>query len=300
MSNQATTSQTRAAWSTAEVMPSRKIAARLRLLLYYAVLTGLAFVFLFPTLWMISTSLKEAGQIFEYPPQLIPSPIRWSNYPEAIQKFPFFLYLRNTVFITFLATVGTALSSALVAFGFARRRFPEREWLFGVLLSTMMLPSIVTLIPTFVLFTKLGWVNTFLPLTVPAYFGGGAFNIFLLRQFYLTLPYDYDEAAYIDGASSLRVWWEIILPFSKAPIAVIIVFAILANWNDFMGPLIYMNQPNMRTLALGLQFFRDQYVTQWNYLMAGSALTVMPVLALFFAAQRYFIEGILLTGLSGR
>jgi multiple sugar transport system permease protein len=122
----------------------------------------------------------------------------------------------------------------------------------------------------------------------------------LLRQFYLTLPYDYDEAAYMDGASSLRVWWEIILPFSKAPLAVILVFSILANWNDFLGPLIYLNQPDMRTLALGLQFFRDQYVTQWHYLMAGSTLTVIPVLALFFGAQRYFMEGILLTGLSGR
>lgn len=300
MTNQATTSQPTSAWPTATTLPSRKIATRLRLLLYYALLTGLAFVFLLPTLWMVSTSLKEAGQIFEYPPRLIPETLRWQNYPEAIQKFPFWLYLRNTVIVTLLATFGTTLSSSLVAFGFARRRFPEREILFGVLLSTMMLPAVVTLIPTFVLFTKLGWVNTFLPLTVPAFFGGGAFNIFLLRQFYLTLPYDYDEAAYIDGASSLRVWWEILLPFSKAPLAVITVFAILAHWNDFMGPLIYMNQADMRTLALGLQFFRDQYVTQWHYLMAASTLTVLPVLALFFAAQRYFIEGILLTGLSGR
>lgn len=224
----------------------------------------------------------------------------WSNYLVAIQKFPFFLYLRNTLIVTGLATFGTVLSASLVAFGFARRRFPEREALFTVLLSTMMLPSIVTLIPTFVLFTRLGWVNTFLPLTVPAFFGGGAFYIFLLRQFYLTLPYDYDEAAYIDGASSLRVWYEIILPFSKAPLAVITVFTVLSNWNDFMGPLIYMNKPHMRTLALGLQFFRDQRYTQWNYLMAASTLTLIPVLILFFAAQRYFMEGILLTGLSGR
>jgi multiple sugar transport system permease protein len=300
MTNQATTSANTPVWSLGSALSSRKAMVRLQLLLYYALLTGLAFAFLLPTMWMISTSLKEPGQIFEYPPRFLPTPVLWSNYPEAIQKFPFFLYLRNTLIVTLLATFGTVLSASLVAFGFARRRFPERELLFGVLLSTMMLPSVVTMIPTFVLFTKLGWVNTFLPLTVPAFFGGGAFNVFLLRQFYRTLPYDYDEAAYIDGASSLRVWWEIILPFSKAPLAVIIVFSILGNWNDFMGPLIYMNQPQMRTLALGLQFFRDQYVTQWHYLMAASTLTVIPVLVLFFAAQRYFIQGILLTGLSGR
>jgi multiple sugar transport system permease protein len=271
-----------------------------RKIIAYSVLTLLCIVFIFPVLWMVSTSLKLPQQVFVYPPQIIPDPVVWQNYPEAMQKFPFWLYLFNTVIVTTVATFGTTLSASLVAFGFARRRFPEREFLFGVLLSTMMLPGIVTLIPTFVLFTKLGWVNTYLPLTVPAFFGGGAFYIFLLRQFYRTLPYDYDEAAYIDGASSLRVWWEIIIPFSKAPLAVIIIFTIVANWNDFMGPLIYMNNPNMRTLALGLQFFRDQFVTQWGYLMAGATLMTLPVLALFFAAQRYFMQGILLTGLSGR
>lgn len=288
------------------VPPSR--AARLWALLLrglalgavYTLLTAIALLLLLPTLWMISTSLKVDGQVFAYPPRLLPDPIAWENYPTAIQKFPFWLYLRNSVIVTVIATVGTVLSASLCAFGFARRRFPEQEVLFGLLLSTMMLPSIVTLIPTFVLFTNLGWVNTFLPLTLPAFFGGGAFNIFLLRQFYRTLPYDYDEAAYIDGASSLRVWWTIILPFSKAPLAVITVFTILASWNDFMGPLIYMNKPQMRTLALGLQFFRDQFVTQWGYLMAASTLTLIPVLILFAVAQRYFMEGILLTGLSGR
>ena len=276
---------------------STSLAARLALYLF---LSFTCLVLLFPNIWMLSTSLKDSPQIFAYPPELIPDPFLWSNYLVAIQKFPFFLYLRNTLIVTGLATFGTVLASSLVAFGFARRRFPEREFLFKVLLSTMMLPGIVTLIPTFVLFTRLGWVNTFLPLTVPSFFGGGAFYVFLLRQFYLTLPYDYDEAAYIDGASSLRVWWEIILPFTKAPLAVITVFTVLSNWNDFMGPLIYMNKPHMRTLALGLQFFRDQRYTQWNYLMAASTLTMLPVLILFFAAQRYFMEGILLTGLSGR
>jgi multiple sugar transport system permease protein len=187
-----------------------------------------------------------------------------------------------------------------VAFGFARRRFPEREVLFAILLSTLMLPPIITLIPTFVFFSKLHWVNTFLPLTVPHFFGGGAFNIFLLRQFFRTLPMEYDEAAYCDGASSLYVWGRIILPLSKAPLAVVTVFSLLAFWNDFMGPLIYMNDPDMRTLAVGLQFFREQFTTQWSLLMAAATLMTIPVLLLFFAAQRFFMQGLLLTGLSGR
>jgi multiple sugar transport system permease protein len=266
----------------------------------YLILTTACIVLLFPAIWMISTSLKPIDKVFDYPPRLVPDPVAWSNYPDAMRKFPFFLYLRNSLMVTGLASFGTVFSASLVAFGFARRRFPEREFVFGLVLSTMMLPAIITLIPTFVLFSKLRWVNTILPLTVPAYFGGGAFNIFLLRQFYLTLPYDYDEAAYMDGASSLMVWWRIIVPLSKAPLATITVFAILAYWNDFMGPLIYMNSPTMRTLAVGLQFFREQWLTQWTMLMAGATLMVIPVLLLFFAAQRYFLQGILLTGLSGR
>ena len=266
----------------------------------YVVLTAGCAVFLFPIVWMVSTSLKPAGAVFEYPPRLIADQVLWRNYYEALNKFPFLLYLRNSLIVTSVATFGTVLSSSLVAFGFARRRFPERNFLFTVLLSTMMLPGIVTLIPTFVLFTKLGWVNTFLPLTVGSFFGGGAFYIFLLRQFYSTLPYDYDEAAYIDGASSLRVWARLIVPLSKAPLATITVFTILGHWNDFMGPLIYMNKPYMRTLALGLQFFRDQNYTAYNLLMAGATLMTIPVFFLFLVAQRYFMQGILMTGLAGR
>lgn len=266
----------------------------------YFVLTLVCVVLLFPFFYMVSTSLKAPEDMFAYPPKLIPDPITWSNYPEAVQLFPFFVYMRNSVIVTAVATFGTVLSASLVAFGFARRRFPEREVLFGIMLSTMMLPGIITLIPTFVLFTKLHWVNTFLPLTLPHFFGGGAFNIFLLRQFYMTLPMDYDEAAYMDGASALKVWRTVILPLAKAPLAVITVFTILWTWNDFMGPLIYMNDPAMRTLAVGLQYFREQWFTQWGYLMAGSTLMVIPVLVLFFSAQRYFLQGILMTGLSGR
>lgn len=266
----------------------------------YVLLTVGCLVFLFPIVWMVSTSLKPAEKVFSYPPRLLTEQVLWGNFGQALRTFPFMLYLRNSLIVTGVATLGTVVSASLVAFGFARRRFPERNFLFALLLSTMMLPGIVTLIPTFVLFTKIGWVNTFLPLTVGAFFGGGAFNIFLLRQFYSTLPYDYDEAAYMDGASSFRVWGQLIVPLSKAPLATITVFSILGHWNDFMGPLIYMNKPHMRTLALGLQFFRDQNYTQYNLLMAGATLMTIPVFFLFMVAQRYFLQGILMTGLAGR
>lgn len=267
---------------------------------WYITLAVGAAILLLPGIWMLSTSLKPLDQVFAYPPRFLPSPVRWQNYVDAVQTFPFLLYLRNSLLLAVVGTFGTVLSASLVAFGFARRRFPERELLFTILLSTLMLPPIITLIPTFVLFSKLGWVNTFLPLTVPHFFGGGAFNIFLLRQFYRTLPLEYDEAAYCDGASSLYVWWRIVVPLSKAPLAVVTVFSLLALWNDFMGPLIYMNDPDMRTLAVGLQFFREQFTTQWSLLMAAATMMTIPVLALFFAAQRYFMQGLLLTGLSGR
>lgn len=270
--------------------------------IYILLLIG-SIVLLFPAVWMISISLKTPAQVYEFPPRLIPSPVVWENYLTAFSKFPFLLYARNSLIVTVVATIGTVGSCSLVAFGFSRRRFPEREFLFGLLLATIMLPGIVTLIPTFVLFSKLGWVNTFLPLTVPSFFAvgaGGAFNVFLLRQFFMTLPIDYDEAAYLDGASSLQVLWRVILPLSKAPLAAITVFTIQFYWNDFMGPLIYMNNPDMRTLAVGLQFYRDNYNTQWSYLMAGATMMLLPVLVLFFAAQRYFMQGLMMTGLSGR
>jgi multiple sugar transport system permease protein len=286
----------------ARMRPLRQVSAwqRLARVLLFLLLTGGCVVFLFPIVWMIATSLKPAEKVFSYPPRLFYDTVQWSNYRDALSKFPFFLYLRNSVIVTSVATSGTVLTASLVAFGFARRRFPERNALFAILLSTMMLPGIVTMIPTFVLFTKIGWVNTFLPLTIGSFFGGGAFNVFLLRQFYSTLPYDYDEAAYMDGASSLRVWAQLVVPLAKAPLATITVFTVLGHWNDFMGPLIYMNKPNMRTLALGLQFFRDQNYTQYNLLMAGATLMTIPVFLLFVAAQRYFLQGILMTGLAGR
>lgn len=266
---------------------------------YVALVVGSA-LFAVPLLWMVSVSLRPSGELTSFPPPLIPRTFAWENYPEAISRFPFWRALFNSVLITTVSTVGTALSCSLVAFGFARCRFPGRQFLFGVLLATMMLPPIVLLVPSFVLFTKLGWINTFYPLTVPSFLATNAFCVFLLRQFYLTIPAEYDEAAYVDGASRLRVWWSIILPLSKPALTVVAVLTIVVHWNDFLGPLVYLRDEDKRTLAIGLQYFQEQEQVQWNLLMAAATLMTIPMLLLFLFAQKYFIRGFSTTGLGGK
>jgi multiple sugar transport system permease protein len=267
---------------------------------WYGPLTAVALVLLFPLVWLVSTSLKLPGTEFAYPPHLIPSPIVWRNYADALAQEPFGLYLQNTLTITTAATLGSVLTASLTAFGFARIRFPGRDFLFILLLSTMMLPDIVTLVPKYILFSRLHWINTFLPLTVPFWFGGGAFNVFLIRQFFMTLPYELDEAARMDGAGNLRIYAQLILPLSVPALATVVILTAVNNWNDFLSPLIYLNSPARFTLALGLQNYQSLYGTQWAWLMAASMVMVAPILALFFGFQRFFIEGIQLTGLAGR
>lgn len=266
----------------------------------YALLIIGAIISTFPLVWMISTSLKEKGLEFAFPPELIPHPTMWSNYVAIWSLAPFGVYFRNSAAVTGLATFGTVLSASLVAYGFARLRFFGRDFWFIVLVSTMMLPDIVTLIPRFILFRTLGWYDTLLPLIVPSWFGGGAFYVFLIRQYYLTLPFELEEAARVDGAGTLRIYAQIMLPLIGPALAAVAIFAFVSNWNDFLGPLIYTQSPQYRTLALGLRSFLGQYVSQWNDLMVGSTLMLLPVLVLFFAAQKYFIRGVALTGLSGR
>jgi ABC-type glycerol-3-phosphate transport system permease component len=268
----------------------------------YLLLLAGAFVLMVPFGWMIGTSLKTLPEAFEYPPTWIPRQFLWRNYVDGWNYMPFTLYLKNTVTITALTMLGQVTSASLVAYAFARIRAPGRDLLFLVVLSTMMLPEQVTMIPRFVLFRQLGWYNTFKPLVVPAYFGGGAFAIFLLRQFYMTLPLELDDAATIDGCGRFRIFWSIILPLSKPALGTIAIFAFFGNWNDLMGPLIYLRSPEKRTLALGLTYFRDetgQTMVPWNLLMAVSLLVALPCLAVFFLFQRSFVQGIALTGIKG-
>ena len=257
-------------------------------------------VLLAPLVWMVSTSLKATGAEFEYPPVWIPSPVVWRNYIEVFKDLPFHLFFRNTITVVIGALSGTVLTGSLVAYAFARLRYPGRDFWFMVLLSTMMLPSAVTLIPQYFIFRSLGWIDTLLPLFVPSWFGGGAFNVFLFRQFFSTIPYDLDEAARMDGASNFRIYAQILLPLSGPALTTVAIFSFVGHWNAFMEPLIYLNSTKNLTVAVGLQLFRNQYFGYWNLMMAGGVLTTLPCIALFFAAQRYFMRGIVMTGISGR
>lgn len=270
-----------------------------RLLLYLALVGG-GVAFVIPYYWMVSTSLKKTGDEFAYPPVWIPNPAIPHNYVDTWALLPFALWLWNTVVIVGLNMLGAIITASMAGYGFARLRFPLRGPLFTLCLATMMLPSIVTLIPKFILFTNLGWVNTNLPLWVPAWFGGGAFFIFLCRQFFLGIPYELDEAARIDGASSWRIWSQIIMPLSKPVIATMAIFAFQASWNEFLEPLIYLPDRDKMTLAVGLRTMYGLYQTNWNYLMAASTLMTIPIIVIFFLAQRHFIRGIVTTGLAGR
>jgi ABC-type glycerol-3-phosphate transport system permease component len=263
----------------------------------YLLLTTGAIVFLTPFLWMVVTSLKAPAEVMQYPPRWIPDQIQWVNYLDVWKVVPFLLFFKNSIVVTGLCIVGELLTSSMVAFAFARLEFRGREPLFWLVLSTMMLPGQVTMIPVFILFNWLGWVDTLKPLIVPSFLGGGAFYIFLLRQFFTNIPRDLDDAAKIDGCSPFTLYWKIILPLSKPALATVAVFSFVGHWNDFMTPLIYLNSPENQTIAVGLQSFRGQYGTDLHLLMAASTLALLPVLAIFASAQRYFIQGITFTGM---
>jgi ABC-type glycerol-3-phosphate transport system permease component len=252
-----------------------------------------------PLFWTVTTALKAPQQVYAVPIQWLPHPVEWGNFARAWTVLPFFVFLRNTVIITGTALLGQVLSASLVAYGFARFRFRGRDVLFYIMLGTMMLPGQVTMIPTFLIWRQLHLVNTFAPLIVPAWLGGGAFFIFLLRQFFLTIPRDFDEAAMIDGCSFLGIWWRIILPLSKPALTTVVIFSFLAHWNEFMDPLIYLHDVDKFTVSIGLKLFQDMYGSQLELLMAASLIHIIPCIILFFVAQRYFIKGIVMTGVRG-
>jgi ABC-type glycerol-3-phosphate transport system permease component len=248
-----------------------------------------------PFAWMLSTSLKVSTQIFTWPITWLPNPVQWSNYPEALAARPFWLWTWNTLVVAALCVIGDCFSALFVGYAFSRLRWRGRDILFLVMLATMMLPSQVTMIPQFIIFSKLRWVNTFLPLVVPSFFGAG-FYIFLVRQFMLTLPADIDDAAKLDGCGYLSTLLRVLLPQAFPPLGFVAINSFRAHWNNFLQPLIYLNKPSTFTLPLGLRSYMTDFSVEWGYLMAASVVALLPLLITFFIGQRYFIQGVTFTG----
>jgi multiple sugar transport system permease protein len=272
----------------------------LKHMLLYCALAALGAVFTLPLLWMLSSSLHTLPGMFAVPYRWIPDAPQWKNYLDVFTAFPFGRYLANTLLITVPTMVFTVVSCALVAYGFARFRFRGRDALFAVCLATMMLPGQVTMIPMYMVYARLGWVDTYLPLIIPSLFGS-PFYIFLLRQFFLSIPTEYDDAARIDGAGRLQVLWHVLLPQARPAVITVLLFTFIGSWNDFFGPLVYINSPEKATLTLGLNMLKTQVMgagqIEWNLLMAGSLVVLLPNVVLFFFAQKYFVRGINVGGL---
>lgn len=285
--------------SVQPVRPSRPPSVWLRQVPIYLALAAISVLFLLPFAWLLLSSFKRESQIFSWPPQWIPAPFWPQNYAEMFQLVPMSAYLVNTLKVTVLSVTGSVLTSALVGYGFARLRAPGLNILFGICLATLMLPSQVTMIPLFVLFSRLGWIDTHLPLWVPAWFGGGAWNIFLFRQFFAAIPRELEEAAMIDGAGRLGIFWRIVLPNAKSVFAVVTVFAIQYSWTDVFNPVIYLNTREHFTLALGVTTLIGAQVTHFGPLMAASVLMTLPMIALYFVAQRFIAEGLVTSGVKG-
>jgi multiple sugar transport system permease protein len=264
--------------------------------LHIGMLIAVAVLFLAPALWMISSSLKPDYEIFATPPTLWPTSPRWQNYTEALTSLPFGRFAINTLIIALGTIIGHLLSCSIVAYGFARLRAPGKGFFFALMLSTLMLPYPVTMVPLFIIFSKLGLINSFVPLILPAFFGN-AFYIFLLRQSFKQIPADLEDAARMDGAGTFQVLLNVILPLSRPALATVAIFTFQAAWNDFLGPLIFLHDQSLYTLQLGLSLFRGAYNVQWAYLMAASLVVTIPVIVIFFLAQRSFIEGVGFTGM---
>lgn len=264
------------------------------------VMTIILISFLVPTLWMISSSLKASTEIFVHPTVWIPRDPQWSNYLKIFKVLPFGKFIWNSIVVTSLAVLGTVVSSLMVGYSFARLRWPGRNFFFGLMIATMLLPEVITLIPRFLIFRNLGWIDTFLPLIVPYWMGATALYIFLMVQFLRGIPMELEEAALIDGASRIQILTQILLPLSKPVIATIAVFALIQHYNSFLEPLIYLNSMDNWTLALGIRALNDSNVQHWEWVFSSGTLMLAPVLIVFIFAQRYFIQGIAMTGFGGR
>ncbi len=278
---------------------SRKVRHYVGGVVKHSLLIFFGIFFVLPLLWMLSTALKTDQQILDYTPNWIPDPWMWRNFPDAFRFVPFDIYLRNSLLIAALTVMGALISATLPAYAFARMQWPGRDFLFVLVVSTLMLPFAATLVPLYVIFNKLGWINTLLPLIVPSFFGN-AFFIFLLRQFFRSIPAELSDAARIDGAGELRTLWSVILPLARPALMVVALFQFLASWNDFLGPLIYLNDTELFTISLGLAQMQSAYgLSRFSLIMAATSIFVVPVIVLFFFAQRSFIQGIALTGIKG-
>ena len=252
---------------------------------------------LFPFLWMISTSLMSELEVYQFPPVLLPSTWKWSNYAEALTLQPFGKFFLNTVIVAAASVTGQLVFCSMAAYAFARMRFRGRDKIFGAYLATMMIPAIVTVIPSFLLITKFGWMNTYWALFTPTL--SSVWGIFLLRQFFQSIPRDLEDAARIDGASELTIFWKVILPLSKPALATLAIFAFMGSWKDFLWPLIVTNRTDMRTVEVGIANFSSMYQTDWPHQMAAAVLVMAPVVLVFFIAQKYFVRGVTMTGMKG-
>ena len=280
-------------------MRNKKISHMIRHGIVYLVVILGAITFLIPLAWMFVTSLKIPAQIHVYPPEWIPNPVAWENYLQILTFFPFFRYLLNTLYITSLNVIGVLVSCSLVAYGITHIQWPGRNVIFTLVISVLIVPYVVTLIPLYLMYHRLGWIGSYKPLWVASFFGVWTFHTFLLRQFFLAIPQELSNAAKIDGCSEFRIYWNIVLPLARPALFAVALFEFLWTWNDFLMPLVYLTNQKMYTLSLGLAFFQGTHDTAVNLLMAASSLVTIPVLILFFFAQRSFIEGITLTGLKG-
>jgi len=267
--------------------------------LAHIILLAGSVMFLMPFIYVLSTSLKTAGDVYTFPPEFIPDPFAWENYPDALTAMPFDGFFINTILLAVGRIAGLTLSCSLAGFAFAKLRWRGRNTLFFIVLLTLMIPTEVTLIPRYILFAKLGWVGSFAPLLVPGFFAENAFFVFLFRQFFMTMGQDLIDSARIDGCSFVGLFWRIIVPNAKPVFAVVAIYIIQNNWNSFLLPMIYLTDRAKYTLALGLRLFNEQYYSQTHLLMAASVFVVVPIVILFFFMQRYFIQGVVFTGSKG-
>lgn len=264
----------------------------------YAALTVISLIMLVPFLWMLSTSFKEPQDIFTYPPQLIPPVFRFQNYVDVFSLIPFHRFYFNSVYISFVVVAGTVFFASLAGYAFAKIPFTGRNAVFLVLLSAMMIPHEVTAIPMFLFMRDLGWIDTHMPLILLPIFGAsGVFGIFVMRQFFITVPTELEEAAMIDGCNRFRIYWQIMLPIARPGMATLTIFTFVTIWNEFFDPLIFINTRELMTLPLGLSLFTDEVGTSWHYLMSATVMATVPLLIVFFMAQKRFIEGVAMTGL---